>query len=316
MSLVVGVGLVALLQVQVCVAEGSQLGPATAPPPQAAPAEPEILRPKSVTEGGSTKAPVPASAPESEVPEPSDVPPPEVTASESAWPPSEPVETALAPGEPEFESKPESKPVPVASDTAGVSAPESALRLPDEAGRGLMIGSIATGSLGWAMSLGTIGLLSKDCNGLGECFGQLETFIYLTGIRWAANGTAMSLAIPAAAHRARYDATKEAIEGTPARNMDAFIKGGAAALGVGAASWVILRVGLFTFFQRCGGSGCGTGYLVGLQTSFAMASAGSGVLSYGVAYRKHRKGLGSKAEVRVVPQLSAQYSGLSLAGRF
>lgn len=179
-----------------------------------------------------------------------------------------------------------------------------------------MIGSIAAGSLGWAMSLGTIVALVEGCDGLGDCFGQLETLIYLTGVRWAANGSAMGLAIPAAAQRARFDATQEAIEGTPPRDMDPFVKGGAAALGVGAASWVILRIGLFTFFQRCDGIGCGVGYLTGLQASFAVASAGSGVLSYGLAYRKHRQGFGPTTQIRVVPQLSAEYSGLSLAGRF
>ena len=152
--------------------------------------------------------------------------------------------------------------------------------------------------------------------GWGACIGQVQTMLYLSGVRWVANGTAMGLAVAAGAERARYDATKEAIEGTPARNMDAFVKGGAAALGVGAATWTVLRIGLFTVASRCDGVGCGIGYLAGLQTSFAMASVGSGLLSYGLTYRKQREGFGKAAQIRVVPQLSDQYSGLSLAGRF
>ncbi len=179
-----------------------------------------------------------------------------------------------------------------------------------------MIGSIATGALGWSMSLGTIGLISSDCGNLGSCLDRLETVIYLTGVRWAANGTALGLAIPAGISRARYDATQEAIDGTESRNTDLFVTGGAAALGVGAAGWVILRIGLFSFLQNCGGKGCAVGYFAGLQTSFALASAGSGLLSYGLAHREQKRKLGSPVQVRVVPQLSPRYSGLSLTGRF
>ncbi len=295
MSFVAGVGLFALLQAE----------PGGAGPP--------IQRPKSATTEPSDAASETVFPPEPAA-EPPATSPPEVSQAESAWPDSETV--VPTPGQADPEAAPVSEPLPAPSDSTG-SDPQRTLRLPDETGRGLMIGSIATGALGWAMSFGSIGVITQDCDGLGECFGQLETFFYLTGVRWGANGAAMGLAIPAGARRGKYDATKDAIEGAPARNVDAFVRGGAAAVGVGAAGWVIMRIGLFTFFQRCGGSGgCGIGYLVGLQTSFALASAGSGVLSYGLAYRKHSGWLGRSAEVRVVPQLSPEYSGLSLAGRF
>lgn len=258
-----------------------------------------------------TEAPSPALPPED-----SDGAPPEFPPNESGWPPSEAVDSGPAPVTPEPAAHPEPEAVAAPSDTVGAPAPQSTLRLPDETGRGLMIGSIATGSLGWAMSLSTIGVVTTDCEAWGACIGQVQTMLYLTGVRWVANGTAMGLGVAAGAQRGRYDATKEAIDGAPARNMDAFVKGGAAALGVGAASWTLLRIGIFTLASRCDGIGCGIGYLAGLQTSFTLASVGAGFLSYGLAYRKQRAGFGPTAEVRLVPQLSAQYNGLSLAGRF
>lgn len=317
MSFVVGVGLCALLQAEAGVAEGLQLEPVPTPPPastaEGAPPKPEIQRPKSAAPAEPPAAPpVVAPAPESVAPEPVAAPPPEPVPAETEWPSSEPVVTEPGPAVPE--AAPEA--LPVAADAPAELNPEPALRLPDRNGRGLMIGSIAAGTLGWAMSLGSIGLITRGCDGLGDCLGDVETFVYLTGVRWAANGTAMGLAIPAGVYRARYEATKEAIDGTPARDTDLFVKGGAAALGVGAAGWVILRIGLFSFLQNCSGNGCGIGYLAGLQTSFALATAGSGLLSYGLAHKEQKRKFGSAVQVRVMPQLSPQYSGLSLAGRF
>lgn len=141
----------------------------------------------------------------------------------------------------------------------------------------------------------------------------------MTGFRWVANGTALGLAIPAGLYRGRHDAIAEAIDGNPSRNTKAFVAGGAAAVGVGAAGWIILRGGLFTFLQGCFGEdadSCTIGYLAGLQTSFALASVGAGLLAYGMAHRHQKWKLDNGIEVRVVPQLSPQYSGLSLAGRF
>lgn len=304
-SLLLGASFVAVLQAQPGAAEGSVPSPASEPAP--APSEPEIQRPKSVTaDPAAPAAPAPAAAPA----------PSETPAAETEPPSPAAVPATAAPVEPEPAEPSVPDAVPRESEVIVESAPEPALELPEETGRGLMIGSIATGALGWTMSVSTIGLLAKGCTGLSDCLGQVETLVLLGGIRWAANGVSLGLAIPAGIRRARYDATQDAIAGTGGRDPDVFVKGGAAALGVGAASWVILRVGLFTFFQNCGGRGCGIGYLAGLQTSFAVASAGSGVLSYGLAYRKQQREFGSAAQVRVVPQVSPQYSGLSLAGRF
>jgi len=178
-----------------------------------------------------------------------------------------------------------------------------------------MIGSFAAGGLGWAMSLGTIGMAARGCSDLDRC---ISGFVVLTGIRWAANGTAMGLAVPAGVFRGRYDAIDSEINGDEPRNIDAFVKGGAAAIGVGAAGWLIIRIGAFTFLPNaCSeAAGCAVAYFGGLQTSFALASAGAGMLSYGLSYREQKRKLGRPVQVRVVPQLSDQYSGLSLAGRF
>ena len=281
---------------------------------------PEIQRPTSASTSTSTSTAA-ASPPTS----PEDAAATEVLDTAPAVEVPEPTEASPAPAEPAPAEPASAAPVPapallpVASGTQPQlqqSPAVAALRLPDRTGRGLMIGAIATGGLGWSMSLGTIGLLSSDCGDFGNCLSRLEALVYLTGIRWLANGTALGLAIPAGVARARYDATKEAIEGSASRNTDAFVKGGAAALGVGAAGWVLLRIGLFSFLQGCSGKGCAVGYFAGLQTSFALATAGSGLLSYGLAHRKQRQQIGTPVQVRVTPQFSEGYGGLSLTGRF
>lgn len=321
MSLVVGLGLCALLHAEAGITEVVEPASVTAPAPpaQTPPAQPEIQRPKSVAPAAPPVDPPTEAPPTAAVPEPENAAadPGPAPASESAplpddgaWPASEPVETAPEP------VAPERAPLPGAAEERETPPPASSPRLPDRNGRGLMIGSIASGALGWTMSVASIGVIARGCDGLGGCLGTLETLVYLTGIRWLANGTALGLAIPAGVYRARHDATREAIDGTPSRDTDMFVKGGAAALGVGAAGWVVLRIGLFSFFQDCTGNGCGIGYFAGLQTSFALATAGSGLLSYGLAHREQKRKLGSGVQVRLMPQLSPRYSGLSLAGRF
>ncbi len=178
-----------------------------------------------------------------------------------------------------------------------------------------MLGAYATGALGWAMSLSTIGLVVRGCEEVDRCVGG---FVTTTGIRWMANGAAMGLAIPAGVFRGRYDAIDSELNGTEPRNIDGFIKGGAAAIGIGTAGWVISRIGVFTFLpNHCSDERrCAIGYLAGLQTSFALASAGAGMLSYGLAHQEQKRKLGRPVQVRVVPQLTPQHSGLSLAGRF
>ena len=277
-----------------------------APAPVEAPSQPEVQRPSTA----SATVVAPVVAPEAEGREEVPVaPPPAPVVAEPTQPPSQPVVTTAGPIQPA--SAPE--PLPATDgEVTNAMAPKPGLELPERTGRRLMMGSFAAGGVGWAMSLGTMGLIGSDCS---DCVSGLVT---LTGLRWLANGTAMGLAIPAGVFRGRYDAIDSEINGDEPRNTDAFVVGGGAAIGVGAAGWVLSRIGLFTFIpDNCSDERrCIVGYLAALQTSFALASAGSGMLSYGLAHREQKRKLGRAVQVRVVPQLSSQYSGLSLAGRF
>ncbi len=229
-----------------------------------------------------------------------------------------------ADSEPEPEPAPESVPTagmePIVASSSPVEAPPPApaepasVPLPSRTGRGLMIGSVAAGIAGWGFSLGTVGLTYRDCPGLLGCSEEAAVLI---GFRWMANGAALGLAIPGAIYRGRYDAIEEQNTGKPSRNIDAYIKGGAAALGVGVGLWTLMRVSLFTFLPSICEEGprCGTGYFLGLQAGWAMAATGAGLLSYGLAHREQRHKLGI-TQLRITPQLSADYSGLALGGRF
>lgn len=276
--------------------------PSPAPTPEEAPPQPEIQRPTVVE---------PVIAPEAEGPEEVPVAPaPAPVVAEPTQPPPQAVVTTTGSAEPSPE------PLPVGEEEVrSPVAPKTGLELPGRTGRGLMMGSFAAGGLGWAMSLGTIGMAARGCSDLDRCLSGL---VVLTGVRWMANGTALGLAIPAGVFRGRYDAIDSEINGVEPRNIDAFVKGGAAAIGVGTAGWVIFRIGAFTFLPNTctEGVGCAVAYLAGLQTSFALASAGAGMLSYGLAHREQKRKIGRAVQVRVMPQLSPQYSGLSLAGRF
>ncbi|MEM6290694.1 MAG: hypothetical protein AAGA54_05490 [Myxococcota bacterium] len=247
----------------------------------------------------------PASVAESPEPEMEDLPPPVEDP-----PPPTPQPTPLP--------RPSMEPVVASSTPAeaepAAREPRDTVLLPTRTGRGLMYGSIAAGVAGWGFALGTIGVLQRDCPGLLGCS---EEFVVLSGFRWMANGAALGLAIPAAVLRGRYDAIDERNTGRPSRNIDAFIKGGAVALGLGAGLWTIARVSPFTFLPGACSEGprCGTLYVLGIQTGWAAAATGAGLLSYGLAHREQRRKLGI-SHLRVTPQLTADYSGFALGGRF
>lgn len=168
------------------------------------------------------------------------------------------------------------------------------------------------------MALTGIGLASGGCES-DKC-SDASLFVLVT--RWVANGASMGLAIPAGKQRAQYEAAQYARDGAPERDTEKFVNFGAAALTVGTVSWVLLRIGAIVSLNSNRGAcvsvsdTCYAGYLAGVQTSFALASAGAGMLSYGLARRGADRALGNEVRLRVMPQASAQYRGLSLGGQF
>ena len=76
----------------------------------------------------------------------------------------------------------------------------------------------------------------------------------------------------------------------------------------------------FTVVPACGTTTCFVGYAAGLQSGFALAASGAGLLSYGLARRRTRDhqepSSAPSATLQVLPSFGSQQRGLTLAGRF
>lgn len=135
----------------------------------------------------------------------------------------------------------------------------------------------------------------------------------LAALRGVANAASISLAIPAGQRAGQYAATWHA---PPSKRARTFIGVGAAALGVGAAGWITSWTLRYTLLPRCDRTSCFVGQAAGLQSGFALAATGAGLLSYGIALRNATRADAPASSVRVLPSLGSGQSGLAVAGRF
>lgn len=193
--------------------------------------------------------------------------------------------------------------------------PSPEVELPERDGRGLIRGAIAGGAVGWGAAAISIGSLARGCRN-DACDPVALTA--LIGLRWVGNGAALGLAIPGAYYRARYHATAEHLGLDETRTMKRHVWGGAAALGIGAAGWLITRfAGAASIVDGPRWDEADyAGYFASLQISWSIATVGASVLTYGLAHDTRHKELGTLATVQVLPQLGRHDAGLSVAGRF
>ncbi len=181
-------------------------------------------------------------------------------------------------------------------------------------GRGLAIGAVATGTVGWGMALGVLGTRAGECPPPDGC---VHAIFALSIPRAFANGVALGLAIPAGIRAGRYDAVWRSSAAAD-RRSGVLVAVGAAALGVGTAGWVSAWALRLTVVPRCDSNACFNGHTAGLQTSAAVATTGAGLLAYGLAYRASAEKLrsGRTSSLHLLPSFGAHHSGLTLAGRF
>ena len=214
--------------------------------------------------------------------------------------------------------------------SAGVPAPEvrpTSLPKPEFNGKGLLIGAGAVTAFSWVsriIALGVgISLTDTTCNVMtGSCdrpLRKVQTVAAFTAMAPISQFIATGLVIPGGVLKGRYDGWSHVAGGGPARKGRALLIAGAVLFGVFTATSVALRpaviFGCTGDLTKCGGGrGAYAGYMLGVQASDTLSTAGAGMMSYGIAYQRYTKTHGPK--VALAPWTSMGSYGLSLSGRF
>lgn len=157
-------------------------------------------------------------------------------------------------------------------------------------GTGLLVAASVTTGLGWVGALIRSGAAMR-CADEYSCKGGAGRFVVtLTPIGWSLGASSHILGPLAGARRGAYDGIAAGWDGAPQRRPGVFKGVGAALLGVGVAgrvtSVVLWVKDLFSFGSLDGN------YLVlhpfVAQLSASAASAGGGLLAYGITFDEHR----------------------------
>lgn len=206
-------------------------------------------------------------------------------------------------------------------------------------GLGLMISAGAVGGIAWAMSAAQAAIISKSCiedadggdpgGTISSCITQAGGLIALTAFKWIPNATTYGLAPAAGIVRGRYEAADFAYSGNHDRNGTLFAGLGGGILGLG----IIGKVVMWAMVPRT--FACPTnpiedygpcvrrrwaGYFIGQQVMSSSIAAGAGLLAFGIYYNKERAArerLFFRPEnVRIVPNVQREFTGMTLMGRF
>lgn len=211
----------------------------------------------------------------------------------------------------------------------GVPAPtiqSSAPPKPEFTGKGLLIGAGAVTAFSWVsriIALGVgISITGDTCdptaNGCNTPLRKAQTAGAFTVIAPMSQFIATGLVIPGGVLKGRYDGWSHVAGGGPARKGRALLIAGAVLFGVFTATSVALRpavlLGCLNVRACDGGRGAYAGYMLGVQASDTLSTAGAGMMSYGIGYQRYNKAHGPK--VAIAPFSSRGAYGVSLAGRF
>jgi hypothetical protein len=199
--------------------------------------------------------------------------------------------------------------------------PQSAPREPEFKGRGLLISAIAVTAFSWTsrfIGMGTGLALPNSCD-LEDCnLALIRTSAAFTFMAPIAQVIATGLVIPGGILKGRHDGWRYVTSGKPDRNGKAFLVAGAVVFGVFTATSVALRpavlLGCIGSPRECGGRGAYAGYMVGVQVSDTLSTAGAGLMSYGIAYHNYRKS--NAPRVSLAPWSGQGTYGLMVDGRF
>lgn len=204
-------------------------------------------------------------------------------------------------------------------------------------GLGLMIAAAGVGAIAWGTAGATAGLISNSCvdggsdvgGTLTTCVTKVTSVLGLTVLKWIANDVTYGLAPAAGLVRGRYEASENAYSGKFNRNGVMFAAIGGGALGVGIVGKVVLW-GLIPKTFNCpidpieDYGPCVrrrfVGYFIGQQFMSSSIAAGAGLLAFGIYYNKERKArerlFFRPEQVRLIPNVSQEFTGMTLAGRF
>lgn len=213
---------------------------------------------------------------------------------------------------------------------AGVPAPTvqpTALPKPEFDGKGLLIGAGAVTAFSWVSRIIALGvgmsIFTETCNVSNDSCAQpvrkAQTAAAFTALAPISQFIATGLVIPGGVLRGRYDGWDHVANGGRARKGRALLVSGAVLFGVFTAASIALRpaviFGCTGNLTQCGnGKGAYAGYMLGVQASDTLSTAGAGMMSYGIAYQRYTKTHGPK--VAIAPFSSRGAYGVSLAGRF
>lgn len=220
-------------------------------------------------------------------------------------------------------------------------------------GNGLLIASGVLGGLGLGMNIGRIAIVQKACkevaydadegalNGTATCQNQGVGLIVLGAGAVGFNVAALGTGAAGGSLHGAWAAHDTAIRKGRQRASGAQIGVGAGLLTVGVLGYIAVRVG--SFADALGANTCGekygvdtmepdqansaladcirnrwSGYLVGIMLTQAAGVAGSGILAHGVSYSRNLKlyRTVTKHQVRLSPNFTPTWAGLSLSARF
>jgi hypothetical protein len=150
------------------------------------------------------------------------------------------------------------------------------------------------------------------CDGDLGCLDTAVAGGYLVLAGWNLGHGALGMALPAGILKGRYDATAHHLDGRSPRDGAKFVRWGGAGIGVGAALGLVNAIA--PNLDSCSADACLPLFVVGTQLGWAVAGVGTGLLSYGLAYRSRVSDLPRAVSLRIVPSAARGYGGLSLAG--
>jgi hypothetical protein len=184
---------------------------------------------------------------------------------------------------------------------------------PEQTGIGMLVTGPILVAVGVPFSFLGNGAWREGCGPLdtnSACAGGTAASVAGHTFAGLAFGTGILLTGLGGSRKGKYDGKRD-----PTRASTGFIAGGAVMLPLSLAGMLAVRSVLLTTAIDCETEPCVAQFqtisTITVSTLALTASAGAGLLLYGVAYNKHRQ-----PSAMVLPQVGRGFAGLSLAGRF
>ncbi len=304
-----------------------------AQPPVAQPAAPPVAAPTAQPPAAPTAQPAPATAPVAQPP----VAQPPVAQPPVAQPPvAAPAPAPVA--QPPVAQPPVAQPAPpparvsppLVLPPSGSTSHWEPERPPALKGRFLLASTVGLGAVSWGLTLGQIGLL-RGCSskvqageiedGIGACLYNSDSRLTaMGGLKVLTNLGNWGVAGAAGAVRGNYDAIDHVWAGRASRRHGVWIGSGIALALAGITTSALTGA---AFSRVDCSNGCTdnlSAYLIGQQSAQSLFTAGIGMFAYGVVYgheyKQNHAYKNRMASLRAAPQVSRDYAGASISGRF